>query len=773
MTDPRQMTDAPGGAQNLAPTWTSSAKDMVTTGLGASRVWATLGHGILNEVYWPSTGEPQIRDLGFIVAGPHGWSEVKRVYRYTLETPEPDIPLPTVVHDGEGGAYRLTLEIVPDPARDVVLIRYALEGADCRLYALLAPRLGPQSDRNTATTGEALWSEGGGAWLCLASSDGFSRTSAGYVGTSDGWQDFDRNGRMTWDWDRAGPGNVALMGELAANEGVLALGFARSQEGATTLARSSLAAGFAFARAAALEDWQDWAEGVRSEPLAALPPELAAQARRSAAVLKAHEDQTFPGAVVASLSVPWGNSHDDLGGYHLVWGRDAVNSGLGLLAIGQTEDARRMLAYLVAMQGGDGRWSQNFYPDGRPFWSAVQLDEVAFPVLLAARMREAGLLDDDGAAATGIQRMVEAATGYIVRNGPWTQQDRWEECSGFNAYTLAVVVAALVAAADWLEADARDYVLDIADDWNARIEEWTYATGTRLARAHGVDGHYVRIAPEAGRAIEAQTVEVRNRGGLTIAADKLVALDFLALSRFGLRLANDPRMQNTVRVCDALLGIDTPQGRTFHRYNEDGYGEHADGAPFDGTGIGRGWPLLTGERGHFALQAGEDATPHLAAMARMTGPGGMIPEQVWDADPIAALALERGKPSGSAMPLVWAHSEYLRLAVAICTGRPVELLGSVEARYLSAQPATPRVRHWRTGTPIAAVGAGEGLTIEDTRPFTLHFSFDDWWSVEEREAGAGPFGIYRVSFGPGSGALVFTRRYGEDWENADHVVRLS
>ena len=259
---------------------------------------------------------------------PAGWSEVKRVNRYTLTTPQPDVPLPSIVHTGAG--YRLTLEVLADPSRDVLLIRYALEGDDVRLYPLLAPRLGPLSDANTALVGdEVLWAQGGDAWLCLACSPGFSRASAGRVGTSDGWQDFTANGRMTWTWERAGPGNVALLGECAENAGVLALGFAGSQEGATTLARSSLAAGFATARAAALAEWQDWAGRVELTALAGLPAELVAQARRSAAVLKVHEDRTFPGAMVASLSVPWGNSHDDLGGYHLVWARDAVNAGLG------------------------------------------------------------------------------------------------------------------------------------------------------------------------------------------------------------------------------------------------------------------------------------------------------------------------------------------------------------------------------------------------------------------------------------------------------------
>ena len=85
----------------------------------------------------------------------------------------------------------------------------------------------------------------------------------------------------------------------------------------------------------------------------------------------------------------------------------------------------------------------------------------------------------------------------------------------------------------------------------------------------------------------------------TRSASHLVSPDALALVRFGLLGAEDPRIRDTAKVVDALLKVDTPAGPMWHRYNDDGYGEHEDGAPFDGTGIGRVWPLLTGERAHF------------------------------------------------------------------------------------------------------------------------------------------------------------------------------
>ena len=165
------------GRPGIAPTWSSSAKDLVITSLGPSRLWATLGHGIVNEVYWPATGLPQIRDLGFIVAGGGRWTEVKRDDRYALTTPEPWMPLPRVVHEGEG--YRLTCEFLPDPSRDVLLISYRLEGEGLRLYPLLAPHLSRSGTNNTAwVDGADLYARREDRSLCLASSPPFRRGSA-------------------------------------------------------------------------------------------------------------------------------------------------------------------------------------------------------------------------------------------------------------------------------------------------------------------------------------------------------------------------------------------------------------------------------------------------------------------------------------------------------------------------------------------------------------------------------------------------------------------
>ncbi len=742
---------------------------MVMTALGPSRIWATVGYGIINEVYWPSAGQPQVRDLGFIVASPSGWHEIKRVAQYRLSLLKPYVPLPKIIHEGDD--YRLELELSADPLRDVLLVAFRLTGAETKLYALLAPHLGGSGLNNNARATDGLLAWKGADAIYLAADCGFSRTSAGYVGYSDGWQDFSSHGNMRWTHREALDGNVALMGELAAPHGVMALGFADSPEGARTLARSSLGEGFDSIRRSCALDWEAWAADL---VIPEAPNEIRREAYLSAAVLKIHEGRTYPGATVASLSVPWGNTSDSPGGYHLAWMRDAIETGFGLLAVGRTVDARRILGYAMATQQADGGWSQNSFPDGRPFWTGVQLDEVGFPILLAAKLAEHGALD----GLVGVSDMVARAATYVARNGPISPQDRWEENAGITPFTLGVEIAALVAAADYLQAGERRYILSLADYWNERIEDWTYVQPGVFAETFGVDGYYVRIAPPALQGGLCGRIDIRNRSGKSIPAVALIGMDYLYLCRLGLRGPRDTRIQNTLKVSEGVLRVETPHGVAYHRYNEDGYGEHADGSPFDGTGIGRAWPMLSGERGHLDLLLGIDPLPYLEMMTRMTGPAGLIPEQVWDTAPIPERRLEPGKPSGSAMPLVWAHAEFLKLLAARRTGRPLELLASVEMRYGARRP-TAAVWHWRRSELFDILPPGRALLIECLEPFSLHYSFDGWQHTANIVSEPLGLSIHGVRFDAASLAdhlaIDFTFYFFEQmrWEGTDHRIILN
>jgi glucoamylase len=728
------------GAPGIAPSWTSSAKDIVGSSLGPARLWFTLGFGIVNEVYYPRVDTPQIRDLGFIVAGPDGfWSEVKRNVNYSLRLLAPGVPAVEIVH--QHVRYQLRLRITPDPRRDVLVIACQLDGeGELGLYVLVAPHLGATGYDNIAMVDRysgrrVLSAEQGPFGMALAAVDGhqadaFGRASAGYVGASDGWQDFARNGALTWQYRAAGPGNVALIGELP-RVAMLALGFGSSAEAAATLAISSLLQPFGNILQQQVVDWEEWQArcAEHSPPMLDLPDPIREQARVSSIVLRAHLDKTYPGAMVASLSVPWGYAGNERGGYHLVWPRDLVQCAGALLAMGAEQEARDTLRYLIATQTEDGHWHQNQWLGGTPYWQGIQLDETALPVMLAAEFAER-----DALSAVGVDDMVRRALGYIARMGPSTQQDRWEENEGINAFTLATTISALVSGAALLPSPERDWALALADFWNANIEAWLTVSGTALARQYDVPGYYVRVAPPSVLAhAEAShaNVPIRNRRDSTgLPGDEQIGTEFLQLVRSGLRRYDDKLILGSLRLADALLKSDTPTGPVWHRYRGDGYGEHEDGRAFDGTGIGRGWPLLTGERGHYELCAGNDALPYLEAMAAMASPGGMIPEQVWDSEPIPERFLFPGRPTGSAMPLAWAHAEFVKLLVSRQIGHPFGRSRAVWQRY-QGQRAAAQHAFWWPHAPIGAFTAGARLAVALPGPAIVHWGRDGWLAIAD------------------------------------------
>jgi glucoamylase len=794
LTPPAETQDHAPGAPGSAPSWTSSAKDMVGCALGPARLWFTLGFGIVNEVYYPRVDIPQIRDLGFIVAGPDGfWSEVKRNENYSLKLLAPGVPAVEIVHSH--ARYTLTLRITPDPRRDVLLIECRLEPApaeaggegELALYVLVAPHLGATGYDNIAAverygTRRVLWAEQGPFGMALAAVDGhqrdaFVRASAGYVGTSDGWQDFATNGAMTWQYRTAGPGNVALIGELPRSA-VLALGFGSSAQSAATLAVSSLIQPFDNVLAQQIAEWDAWQARCAEHSAAPLdvPAPIREQLVVSSIVLRAHLDKTYPGAMVASLSVPWGDTGNERGGYHLVWPRDLVECASALLALGAEPEARDTLRYLIATQHEDGHWNQNQWLGGTPYWQGIQLDEAAFPVLLAAELEER-----DALRGITVEDMVRRALGYIARTGPSTAQDRWEENEGINAFTSAVTIAALVAGAALLPAPEQDWALALADFWNVQIEAWTTVSGTALARQYDIPGYYLRVAPpgilaEAGAS--STIVPLRNHGdGSGLPGDEQIGNEFQQLVRFGLRAADDPLIQGSLRLADALLRSDTPAGPVWHRYRGDGYGEHADGTGFNGTGIGRGWPLLTGERGHYELCAGNDPLPYLEAMAAMASPGGMIPEQVWDSDPIPSRRLYPGRATGSAMPLAWAHAEFVKLLVSRGLGRPFDRPRAVWQRYRGRR-ARAQQAFWWPHAPIGGVAAGTPLAIALPHPGIVHWGRDCWQTVEDTPTADTGLGFHVAVLAsaalPAGSRIDFTWRRddGGEWVGRDFAVRV-
>jgi glucoamylase len=762
-----------------------------------------LSHGILDEIYYPRVDQACTRDLGLIVTdGRDFFSEEKRQAAHQVAYLAQGVPAYRLVNTCGQGRYRIEKEVITDPKRDALLQRtrfVPLQGTltDYHLYALLAPLVGNRGSGNTAWIDAykgvpMLYAERAGNALALACSVPWLGRSVGFVGVSDGWQDLTQHRQMLWHYARAENGNVALAGEvdLHAAEGafVLALGFGRNASEAGQRALASLLEGFDAAQAAYVSGWQAWQQTLRDLKTDRAAPVPADFYRISTAVMRVHEAKRFPGGLIASLSIPWGASKgdDDLGGYHLVWPRDLAEVAGGLLAAGAGEDARRVLAYLQVTQEADGHWPQNMWLDGQPYWNGIQMDETALPILLVELACQEKAIEPETAGRFWL--MARKAAAFLVRNGPVTPEDRWEEDPGYSPFTLAVEVAALLVAADLAdmngETEIGAYLRDTADAWNDSIERWIYVTSTDLAQEIGVDGYYVRNAPpETAEAASPAGgfVPIKNRppGESPQPSAQIISPDALALVRFGLRAADDPRIVNTVKVIDALLKVETPAGPAWHRYNDDGYGEHEDGRPFDGTGVGRAWPLLTGERGHYELAAGrpDEAARLLAALEGFANEGGMLPEQVWDAPDVPDAELFFGRPSGSAMPLAWAHAEYIKLSRSLHDGRVFDMPHQTVQRYLVDKIKACHAT-WRFNQKCRVIPAGKILRIELWEPALLHWSADDWQTAQDTETRDTGLGIHLADvpteqLAPGS-TVQFTMYWfrANRWEDEDFAVQV-
>ncbi|HVB98394.1 MAG TPA: glucan 1,4-alpha-glucosidase [Candidatus Dormibacteraeota bacterium] len=799
---PKPNHSAPGGPGSPAR-WTSSAKTGVGTALSnKSQVWFTLSHGIFNEIYYPRIDQACIRDMGLIVTdGADFFSEEKRDADSAVHWLADGAPAFRLVNTCRDGRYRIEKQIVSDPHRSTVLqhVRFiAQQGAlsSYHLHVLLAPHLGNQGSGNTAWVDEfegtpLLFAQREGIALALACSAAWATRSVGYVGSSDGWQDLKAHKQMTWEYTRAENGNVALTAEIdllkSQGDFVVALGFGNNPKEAARNAIASLHDGFKKAKQDYIAGWQEWTKTRASlKPGEAAPGDLT---QKSLVVLRTHESKTAPGGLIASLAIPWGFSKgdNDLGGYHLVWSRDMVEAAGGLLAAGAHEDVRRVLAYLQATQRPDGHWSQNMWLDGSPYWDGIQMDETALPILLVdLARREKALAGGDVAR---FWPMVRKAAGYLVRNGPVSPQDRWEEDPGYTPFTVAAEIAALLAAGELAElnheASIATYLREIADVWNTSIDRWMYVSGTDWCRKFNVEGYYVRIASKetgAGVSRFQNNVHVKNVSAAedTRRASHLISPDALALVRFGLRSADDPRILDTAKVIDALLKVETPSGTAWHRYNDDGYGEHEDGSPFDGTGIGRGWPLLTGERAHYELAAGraERAKRLLAALESFANEGGLISEQVWDSPDIPERELHFGRPSGSAMPLVWAHAEYLKLRRSLRDSRLFDLPPQTVQRYLKEKTVSPRLT-WRFNHKLRSLPPGKILRIELMAPAVIHWTADDWKTCQDLKTHDAGLGIHMADLPtqslPEGSQIKFTFYWPDagHWEGKDFMVRIA
>ena len=792
------------GAPGIEPRWTSSAKEGVGTAYHTScRLWFTLSHGIVNEIYYPHVDQPNTRDFQFLISdGETFCHEEKRDLTHAIEYPERDCLFYRLTNVEPRRRYRLVKYVFADPHRSVLLVHTKLEVLDESLrgrlsvYALLAPHLAGCGAGNSGWCSEIgdnklLHAQRKNTHLLMACSSGFSRRSVGYVGFSDGWQDLMHNFKMDWEFKAAENGNIALTAEVELRddgEFTVAVALGRSYQSAATKLFQSLAEPFELKRESYIRQWQRAVIDPKFD-FTSDTTDDGGMYRLSRCVLLAHEDKVFQGAIVASLSIPWGEtkSDQDLGGYHLVWTRDLVHSATALLATGQIGTPLRALIWLAAIQRPDGSFPQNSWIDGTAYWSGLQLDQVAFPILLAWRLHKQDALDLFSPRA-----MILRAAARLIAQGPVTAQDRWEENAGYSPSTLAVVIAALVCTAEWAKelgkTEVADFILAYADWLAAHVEEWTVTTEGELVE--GLPRHYIRInpadpvAPDPHADPNKTIIQLANGGGIHPARN-VVGGDFLHLVRFGIRKPDDAIVRDSIEVIDGVLKRELPQGPGWRRYNHDGYGQKDDGSAFDGTGVGRCWPILTGERGHYELAAGRDSKPFIRSMEDFANEGGMLTEQLWDGPDLShkgrthsgesGTHMKPGCPTGAAMPLCWSHAEYVALVRSRHDGVCFDRVDPAFERYV-LNPAQSRYEIWTVRHPLRLAPPGKILRIIVAAEATIVWSTDNWIRRDESQTSYQPelnlwFADFPTAEWPQGSAFAFTifwkrdqRREGRNWQ---------
>lgn len=794
------MTDvkmAPGGPGNTA-IWTSGAKTGIGKALNSeSEVLFTISEGIVTEVYYPREDIACIKDIACIVTdGKDFFSEEKNDTSCKTVMIKEGIPAYRITNTCLQNKYIIEKEIIVDPYRDTLLQQIHFKTSKkikekLQLYITVAPHVNNNGSKNTGWVGnykgnKMMFAGEEGLVLAVACSVNILKRSVGYAGASDGWLDLKQHKKIEWEYERAENGNIIITFQPEIqNESsfILAIGFGRTFMEAGNHALASMLDGFETSKKRYIEAWENWLQLVKKSRGKYFPGKYM---RTSAVVLKMNEAKSFPGGIIAALSIPWGmsRSDSDIGGYHLVWPRDLVQCGGAFVALNAKEDASRIINYLMSTQEADGRWMQNMWLEGDSYWSGIQMDQVALPIILAELCYREKIID-----RTAVKRYwpnIQRAIIYILSNGPSTEQDRWEQQPGFNVFTIATEITGLLAGALLAEVVNEDsvaaYCRDTADCWNNNIEKWTYITNTKLANDHDVDGYYIRSNPFGLPANEVadRTIPISHYKSEQLSVAEFVCVDALALVRFGLRKADDQKIINTVKLIDALLKVETPYGASWHRFVSDPYGEDDKGNPFDKNSAnckGRAWPLLTGERAHYEIARGNiDAAKKLLATIGSFTQNGFISEQVWDAENIPEKKLYFGKPTGSAMPLSWAHAEYIKLCFSIRKKKVVDMPPYTVSRYVQKNTIS-KIEIWNFRWQPRSVKKGKILRIETNANAVIHWTGDSWHTnnqIDTRQAMPNIFyaDIDTLLIDSNTIEFTFFWKSSNNWENKNFQVKI-
>ena len=740
-------SDGPGALSHFDLARKDCAGTAQNTGTFESKVWFTLANGVVSDVYYPTIDNTNVETLQYIVSDGSTFTDLQtRDTTYTADIADPhgralDC---TITTTAKSGKYRIVTDYVTDPDSNTLLMSSKFQPLVGKLSAYqLYVRFDPSINGNGG--GGDLAKENAGAdsstvdsstghlvpiafdtqtatnaanrtyavpvYSALDSARPFLQVSNGFVGKpSDGLVQLDASHHLSNLYGEANNGNVVETAQVDLSRGgkfELALGFGQSQPQAVRTAEGALHAPFGEIQSRYERGWQQYDDSLTAPPAnlagiqTSLWHDLVDEYYLSTNAARASVDKTFPGALIASLASPWGQAvsagdpnNTYFGSYREVFARDAYEAWTGLLLAGDTQTARDIADFLLhRQQKPDGSMPRNSLVNGQaaPDTFNTQLDETSYPLLMADQlhMTDANLY----------QQHVALGADFVIGNGPSFGPERWEEQSGYSPSTIAAEIAGLISAAHIADANgdapgARVF-RGVADDWQRSVKRWTVTTnGPQLSQPY-----FIRLS-KTGDPNAAIRYNVGN-GGPTLDQREVIDAGFLELVRLGELPADDPDVVRSLPVVDKVIGSTTASGQGWHRYNGDGYGDGAsDGHPWAPKDIGTGhlWPVLSEERGEFALANGDRATALrlLGTMRAFASGVGLIPEQDWElqnlpaspygTDPtIASIGFLNGHPAGSAAPLTWAAGVYPRLIRDIVESKLLDRPTTTYQRYVASK----------------------------------------------------------------------------------------
>ena len=718
-------------------------KDCIGTARNrTSKVWFTVANGILSDVYYPTIDTTNVETLQFVVTDGSTFTDLQsRDTTSSVSALDRTGMSCRVTSTAKNGKYRLQTDYVTDPSRNTLLMHTMLTplaGGPLKVYVRFDASVngnggggggngGPDSATVDTSTGHPIAVSSDTSTVTQAANrdyaqpvyaalDGpFSAVESGFVGgASDGLVQLDASHALTQTYATAGSGNVVQTAAVTLSHAskptfTLALGFGSTQSKAVKAAEGSIDKGFDAARKAYASGWTKY-DADLNDPSKKLKSLFGSGAQRlidqyysAANVIKASEDKTFPGAIIAGLASPWGQAvsagdpaNTYFGSYREVFSRDLYEAWTGLIADGDLDTARDAVKFLFQRQQlPDGSMPRNSLVNGKlaPDSFGTQLDETAYPILMA----DAPGMSMSSPGCHCYATDIRPAANFLISHGPAFGAERWEEQGGYSPSTIAAEIAGLVAAADIAkkngDATSANLYLGVADDYQRSIKGWTVTTDGPLS----TDPYFIRLS-KSGDPNSAESYNVGN-GGPTLDQRAVIDAGFLELVRLGELPANDPAVASSIPVVDATIKSSTPSGDGWHRYNGDGYGDRAsDGRPWapSGQGSGHVWPALGAERGEYQLLVAgpSSGAAFIPPMANFASGLGLIPEQDWELADLAASAygtdpttasigFRNGGPAGSAAPLTWSEGAFVRLVRDVTTGGLIDRPPANVKRYIS------------------------------------------------------------------------------------------